>query len=430
MTGTEVAVPRIVILGAGYAGIDAYKALARRLGSRLRRGEVQVTVVNPDPYHTFHGWTGEVLSGRLPLSAALTPLAPLFRWARVVLGHAAHVDLVARTVTVQAADGQTRTLPYDQLLIGTGSADPFARVPGLREHGWKLKNTHDMQLFRDHLHGWLSGRATVPEPGRILVVGGGFAGVEMAAAIRELVDARRVAVETELYTSAPHLLEALRPHQSRLADHAAGELGRLGVKVRTGAGVREITPSGVVLSSGEVQEFGLVLYTAGVSYDVLPGTEALQRDERGRLVVEDDLRLPGHPEVWAAGDTARVPLPRDRRELCPANALWAMKQGMCVGNNMAAALKGQPGRPFAYGGLGQAASLRVGGGVAELKGLPLTGWTGWLMRLGFFVWYMPTKEGGVRVLRAWAGSLSGRRHLGAAPEPRAEATGGAELSRS
>ena len=393
---------RIVLIGGGYASIDAYKALARRLGGRLRSGAVQVTVINPDAYHTFHGWTGEVLAGLLPLDVTLTPLEPLFRYARVLLGRASGVDLAARTVSVETPDGGQETLPYDELLIGTGSSDPFERVPGLREYGWRLKDTRDMQRFQKHLLALVTDRAAPGSvvPARVLVIGGGFAGVEMAGAIRELAGAHSAKVDITLMTSSDQLLDVLRPKHASLADHAAGELEKLGVQVRYAARVRCLTPQGIELESGEALPFELVLYTAGVAFTVLPGTENLARTAGGQLLVDKDLRVQGQPHVWVAGDAARVALPRGEG-YCPVNALWAMKQGMCVGNNMAAVLAGKPPRAFAYGGLGQSASLRVGGGVTELLGVPLTGWIGWIARLAFFIWFMPSKVGGWRVLRAW-----------------------------
>ena len=201
-------------------------------------------------------------------------------------------------------------------------------------------------------------------------------------------------------TSSNQLLDVLRPRHEALADHAAAELTRLGVRVQYGVRVRRLTAQGVELEGGEQQAADLVLYAAGVAFSVLPGSEALTRAPGGQLLVDRELRVLGQPNVWAAGDAARVPLPRGEGH-CPVNALWAMKQGMCVGNNMAALIRGQSAKPFAYGGLGQSASLRVGGGVTELLGVPLTGWIGWIARLAFFVWYMPTKIGGYRVLQAW-----------------------------
>ncbi len=407
---------RIVLLGAGYASIDAYKALARRLGPRLRGGEVQVTVVNPDPYHTFHGWTGEVLADRLPLEVTLTPLAPLLRFARVLLGRATQVDLAARRVTVTTPDGAQETVPYDHLLLGTGSGDPFERVPGLREHGWRLKDTRDMQRFRRRLFALAADHPAGRPPARVLVIGGGFAGVEMAAAIRELAARRGAALDLTLMTAGAQLLDTLRPRYAKLADYAARELGRSGVRVRYGARVRRLTPQGVELDSGEALPFDVVLYTAGVAFSALPGTEALARTPGGQLLVDEALRVRGQPHVWAAGDAASVPLPRGEGT-CPVNALWAMKQGMCVGNNMAAVVRGRPVQPFAYGGLGQSASVRAGGGLTELWGVQLSGWPGWLARLAFFLWFMPSKAGGYRALRAWLGA--GRRagaRLGT-PEP-------------
>jgi NADH dehydrogenase len=142
-----------------------------------------------------------------------------------------------------------------------------------------------------------------------------------------------------------------------------------------------------------------VLSTVGQARRPLPGLEGLAYDEQGRFRTERDLRLVGQANLWAGGDVANV-IHRSGRP-CPANALWAIKQGVCLGENIARAVQGKGTRPFTYPGLGQAASLGIGRGIAELYGLQFTGVIGWLMRLCFFLAFMPARTQAVRVLFDW-----------------------------
>lgn len=248
---------RVLMLGGGYATIDAYRSVMRGLGGAVRRGEVEITVVTPDPYHTFHGWTGEVLAGLLPLDHTLTPLRTVLPHAHLVLGRARRVDLSAQQVEVSSETGETLTLPYDHLLLGVGARDPFARFPGLTEHGHCLKDTRSMQ----RLHAWLE--TWQPDGGRAVVVGGGFAGVEMAAALRERFEAS--ALQIELISATPGLLPVLRPQFRQLADHAERTLIRRQITVRRGVRVSAIEQGGVRLQGGQWLPADLVLVTAGMA---------------------------------------------------------------------------------------------------------------------------------------------------------------------
>ncbi|GGR80202.1 NAD(P)/FAD-dependent oxidoreductase [Deinococcus sedimenti] len=381
---------RIVIVGGGYVGVDAYRALLRGARRAVRSGRVQITVVNPTPFHSFHGFTGEVLVGQVALPHVRAPLAPLLPHAQVVQGTVTHVDLSMRRVQVQAESGAEHSLPFDQLVLGVGSVDPFERVPGLREHGWALKRPQDMQAFRTALQERFAARV----PTTVNVIGGGYAGVEMAAAIRERQRRDGLPGEVHLICSGA-VLDTLPPELDRLRVHARASLVDLGVQVHEGQRVQAIEGSGARLEDGELRPADLTLFAAGIAHAPLSGTEALPRDARGRLMTDPFLRVPGFPGVWAGGDAAAVRHPRGGE--CPVNALWAMKHGMCIGRNVARSLRGAELTPFRYGGLGQSASLGRWNGVTELRGLLFTGPVAWVMRLGFFAWFMPSKRHGAQV---------------------------------
>ncbi len=383
-------VTRVVVVGGGYVGLDACRALRRGAGRQLARGEVQVTVVNPTPYHTFHGFTGEALGGQLALTRTLTPLRPLLPGAEVVQGTVTRVDLTMQRVQVTRPGAEATWLPFDHLILGVGSADPFGRVPGLREHGWTLKRPQDMQAFRAQVGARFAART----PTTFNVIGGGYAGVEMAAALRERQ--RREGLPGDVHLiSAGGVLDTLPAELAGLRAHARASLEALGVQLHEHARVQAVEPLGARLEGGTLRRADLTLLAAGIVHTALPGTEGLPRDERGRLLTDEFLRVTGCHNVWAGGDAACVRQPRGED---PANALYAMKHGLCIGRNVARSVRRLPLRPFRYAGLGQSASLGRWNAITELRGVTFTGPVAWLMRLLFFTWFMHSRAQGARVL--------------------------------
>jgi NADH dehydrogenase len=160
-----------------------------------------------------------------------------------------------------------------------------------------------------------------------------------------------------------------------------------------------VTADGATLSDGTAIPSRTVLSALGQSLVVLPGTEALPRTPRGLIATDETLHVRGHADVWAGGDAAEVM--HVSGSPCPANALWAIKHGHWVGGNIAATLTGKRLKRFTYRGLGQAASLGIGRGAAELYGVQFTGWIGWTLRFFFFLYFQPSRRQAVRVFLDW-----------------------------
>lgn len=411
---------RIVLLGGGYVTLHAYTELTRRLGPRVHRGEVELVIVSADDCHSFHGFTGEVVAGILPFERTRTPLTQACPLATVVHGTVTRVDPTGRTVTfTHARGGASEQLSYDELVVGTGGREPLAGVPGLAEHGFPLRGPGEIEALVDHLRALLDDTARryaaahlVTDRHRVVVAGGGIAGAELAAAVAELGGGR---LEVLLVHSGDRIVPDLRQSHPRLAERAEHELERLGVRILSGARLWEVTEEGALLRLGAgpqagqlVAVEGTVVGTIGQAPVQLPGLEALARDARGRLVTRPDLSIGEH--VWSAGDAARVQHPVTG-EPVPANALWAMKAGAHVGRNLARRLRGRPTHPFAYRGLGQAASFGLGRSVADLYGVELTGSVAWALRMAFFLRFMPSR----RTALAVVGDLLSRTAGGASP---------------
>lgn len=391
---------RIVILGGGYAGLHAFSAMRSRLGSLLASGEVELTLVSRDGHHTYHGWTGEVLAGDLAVGSTLTPLAPIVG-SSFVQGEVIAADLEGRTLTVESIGGK-REIRFEHLVIAAGSVDPFDRIPGLAEHGWCVKNSQDMQKLVGELE---SRDASATGTRNVVVVGGGLAGVETASALAARYG-RAGSVNVHLVSSSEKILPSLRPNFDHIADTAMRTLLDQGVQLHQGVRVSQIDKDHVELANGQTLASDLSVVAAGVSFRVLPGTESLPRNAAGQIVADDDLRVRGSHNIWVAGDIAAVAHP-GTGEPCPANALWAMKQGDCVGRNIARTIKGKSVKGFNFRGLGQAAGLAGQRGITELWGLQFTGRLAWVIRVLFFAWFMPSHRGALSVLSHLSGNLWG-----------------------
>lgn len=364
---------RVLILGGGYAGAWAYRALVRR---RLLLPGLQLTVVAPHPVHAFHGFTGEVLSGALPAGAAHSPLAEVFPRAEIVEGTATAVDTGARTVTVTTAAGPVH-LDYDHLVVATGSREATAGVEGLTEWGWRLRAPEESTALLRHLeHG--------AGPGAIVVVGGGLSGAEAACAL-----AHRFVPEREVVLLSPR---GPGSEMLSLASRVRDELIRAGVRILA-VRAHRVDRDRVELSDGTVVIAAAVVSALGNRAVPLPGLPV----EDGELRPDRTLALA--PGVWTAGDAARVL--RRTGAHAPQDALWAIRAGTRVGRNVARAVRGRTARPFTYRGLGMAAGFGRGRAMVRIWGVPLTGPLAWVIRLGFFVWFVPSRRQAARLLRSY-----------------------------
>jgi NADH dehydrogenase len=343
----------------------------------------------------------------------LSPLAGIFKKARIVHGEAVSVDLNSRFIKVSTIDnGALEVLPYDQLLVATGSRDNTERVPGMSQNGWTLKSEGDVIALRNHIRDVLTEAELtddVASRSRLMtfvVVGGGITGVEVCAAIAEMLRKERRNYSS-LRSQPPRIIlahsgSALLPHEQgeKLSNYPQEQLIDYGVILRFGTRVTKVEPAGAFLSSGEVLPAATIVSTMGQTLLPLIGTEKLPRSDDGRLIADSNLRVYGVADVWTGGDVACVRRPcKDSR--CPANALWAIQHGKLIGENIAREIRGINLREFAFPGLGHVASFGIGKGFGELFGMELTGWLPWIVRIFFFLYFMPSRARAFRVACDW-----------------------------
>jgi NADH dehydrogenase len=371
--------PRVVIVGAGFGGLSAARALAK--------APVEVVVVDRHNYHLFQPLLYQVATAGLSPADIAWPIRGILRRQRnasVLLGRVTGVDTAARTVTL---DGQG--LAYDFLILATGARHSYFGRDEWEEVAPGLKKIDDATAIRRRVllaFEQAEGSAEPAERRRLLnfvFIGGGPTGVELAGAIAELA---KVALAQDFRTIDPRearivLIEAgrrlLATFPEALSRHAERSLQRLGVEVRTGEAVSECDAEGVSIGEERLAS-RTVLWAAGVMASPAGKWLSAERDPAGRIVVEPDFSVPGHPEVFAIGDTAAL---RDAAgRPVPGVAPAAKQAGRHAARSIMARVSGCPAPPpFRYRSWGNMATIGRKSAVCDFGWLRLTGFPAWVL---------------------------------------------------
>lgn len=399
---------KVLILGGGFGGVTVAQQLERRFGDDP---SVQVTLVSRDNYLLFVPMLPEVASGAIELTHILSPLRRLCPRTDVRTEVVQAIDLANRRVTtVHAATRDPFELEYDLLAIALGNVTSLSGLPGVAQHGLPIKTIGDALAIRNHVIDMLEGADALVDPEErrrrltFVVAGGGFSGVEAAAELNEFVrqvcttyrhlDPRDVRVI--LLHSGDRILPELSPG---LAAYAHRALTQRGLEIQLKRRIAAATATEAILQDGtHIPTRGLVVAIGAGPNPVVAALPA--QKERGQLVVDALLELPGYPGVWALGDCARVINPKTNQP-APPTAQFALRQGSTVAANIAAALGRGRRRTFGFTGLGQLVSLGHRRGVAEVKGLRVSGQLAWIMWRGFYLLRLPGLERKARVLFDW-----------------------------
>ena len=395
-----------LIVGGGFAG--AYVArLLRKRGA---------TIVSPENFMLFTPLLPEAASGTLEPRHAVVPLRLMCPHADLLLGRATELDTKQRVVRVET-EGGVFPIGYTQLVVAVGAVARVLPIPGLAAHGLGFKDLADAIHLRNHVLRRLEAAAAAANETHrrreltFVFVGAGYAGVEALGELADLVrDAQRhyPSLRDEptrwvLVDAAPKILPEI---PTRLGDYAAAQLTRRGVEIKVETKLELLEPHAATLSNGERILTSTLVWTAGNRPSPVLRDFGLPLDERGRVRVDETLRVEGHDAVWALGDGARVPNQATPGQPDPPTSQHALRQARRLAKN----LLGTP-KPYRYRTLGQVATLGRYKGIADLMGLLVRGFLGWFVTRTYHLYQLPLLSRKLRVVADWTVSLFFRRDI-------------------
>jgi NADH:quinone reductase (non-electrogenic) len=390
--------PRIVIVGGGFAGYFAARRLCRKL-----RNEAEVVLLNPNDYFLYLPLLPEVAGGILDPRQVTVSISATLPEVRLVLGSAVTVDTAGHSVGYVDAEGRSATLDYDRVLLTTGSVNKLLPIPGVAQHAHGFRDIAEALFLRDHLTLQLELADSTDDPAErdarltFVVVGAGYTGTEVAAqgALMTAELARnhpRLAGHEPrwlLIDTADRVLPGLAESLARTADRV---LRRRGVDIRTKTSVAEATVDAVRLSDGTVVPTRSLIWCVGVRPEPLVESLGLPTN-RGRLVVDEFLAVPGRPDLWACGDVAAVPDLTRPGEITAMTAQHAQRQGKCAADNIAATFGRGVRRPYKHHDLGFVVDLAGFQAAANPLQVPLSGILAKVVTRGYHLFSLPGNRG-------------------------------------
>ncbi|PVW06208.1 NADH dehydrogenase FAD-containing subunit [Microbacterium sp. Gd 4-13] len=412
MTNT---VPRILIVGGGYAGFYT----AWHFEKRSRRGEADVTIVDPLPYMTYQPFLPEVAAGAIEPRHAVVALRRHLKRTTVVTAKVTKIDHANKVATITPAEGEPWQQEYDQIVVTAGAVSRTFPIPGIADNAIGLKTIEEAVAVRDRLMSNFD-RASVlpagPERERLLtvvVVGGGFAGIEVFAELRSLASALlKDYPQLSFDETHFHLIEAMgriMPEVSlKTSEWVLKDLAKRGAFVHLDTQLQSAVDGIVQLSTGETIPTDLIVWTAGVMANptVVRGGD-LPVEERGRIRTRPDLRVGTDDEIvegaWAAGDVSAVPdlSGGGVGGFCVPNAQHAVRQGKLLAKNVLAVVRGEEPKNYFHKNLGAVAGLGLYNGVFQSGNIALKGLIAWFAHRGYHGMAMPSWERKIRVVWGW-----------------------------
>jgi NADH:ubiquinone reductase (H+-translocating) len=411
--------PRILVVGGGYVGLYTTMRLLRR----LRDGEATVTLVDPRSYMTYQPFLPEAAGGAVSPRHVVVPLRRVLRGAEILTGRVTRIDHARKVAVVTPLEGEAYEIEYDVLVSAVGAVSRTLPIPGLAEWGTGFKTVEEAIQLRNRVLECLD----IAESSRdlkvrrrnltVVVVGGGFAGVEALAELQDLAryatryfpsiepgDLRFVLVE-----ASGVILPEVGPE---MGTWTLEQLRQRGIDVRLDTALVSCVDGHVVLSDGTELDTETLVWTAGVRANPVLEASDLPLDGRGRLRCLPTLQVEGVADAWGAGDAAAVPdLTGDEGATCAPNAQHAVRQSKVLADNIIATLRGHAPKPYRHRSVGSVAGLGLYRGVAHVYGLKVKGWPAWFMHRTYHVSRVPTLNRKVRVVADWTMALFFQREV-------------------
>jgi len=412
-------VPKILIVGGGYAGFYT----AWKLEKHLRRGEAEVTIVDPLPYMTYQPFLPEVAAGSIEARHSVVALRRHLKKTKIVAAKVTGISHADKVATITPIVGEPYELEYDQIVVTAGAVSRTFPIPGIADNAIGLKTIEEAVAIRDRLMSNFD-KASVLPPGpardrllTVVVIGGGFAGIEVFAELRNFASALVGRYPEVTFSDTHfHLIEAMgriMPEVSlKTSEWVLKDLAKRGASVHLDTQVTGAVDGNVELSTGEVIPSDLIIWTAGVMANptVVRGGD-LPVEERGRIRTRADLRVGTEDEIvegaWAAGDVSAVPdlTGGGVGGYCVPNAQHAVRQAKLLAKNLVAVLRGEVPHEYFHKNLGAVAGLGLYNGVFQSGKIALKGFVAWVAHRGYHGLAMPSWERKFRVVWGWWNNL-------------------------
>jgi NADH dehydrogenase len=400
---------RVIIVGGGFGGVTLAQHLERKLAS-----DIEIVLISSENHFVFTPMLAEVIGRSISPFHMAVAGRQMVRRTTWLTAEVTDIDLQTHVVHYVGAESERVSLTYDQLVLACGSICNMNLMPGLAAYTYPMKTLGDAVYLSNDLISRFEQASIETDAARrrrmltLVVIGGGFSGVEVAGAIMEVAN-QSSRFYPRLEAERPHVIllqhgnllipELNAPSLSRFA---YDKLREAGVDVRLNTAAQEVTAAGVRLKSGELIEAATVVSTIGNAPNPLIQKLGLPL-ERGRLVTNPDMSVAGASNLWALGDCAMIPNAIDQRP-CPTTAQFAERQAKQLAANLSRIFRGQPTRPFSFKGLGMLASLGNRSAVAEILGVHISGFIAWVLWRAVYLGKLPSLARKLEVLVDWTWS--------------------------
>jgi NADH:ubiquinone reductase (H+-translocating) len=398
----------VVILGGGFAGIYTARELDRH-----QAAGIETALISEDNFFLFTPMLSEIVASSIDTRHVVNPIRRMFRHIRFMEARVNGVDFQRREVKVLLPTGVEHPVAYDHLVIALGSVINYFGLPGVEEHSLPLKTLADAIVLRNRAIQRLEEADILPERERapyltFVVAGGNLSGVELAGELndflRSALDAyshiRQAEVRLVLAEARDRLMSELSPS---LANFTRRKLTERGVEVRLNAPVIEASEAEIVLGGATDNDRTVIatrnlIWTAGVA--PTPSVEAFGIPlSKGRIEVDQAMRVPNHHNVWALGDVALIP--DGRGSFQPQTAQHAVREGRLLARNIVRSISGRRPRPFRYHTMGMLATIGHRSGAGEIFGLKISGFPAWLAWRTYYLMRLPRFDKRLRVMLDW-----------------------------
>jgi NADH dehydrogenase len=408
---------RVIIVGGGFAGVRCAKTLRKRLSAE----QCEIILFDRENSMVYYPLLAEVAGATIGPDTVTTPLRQLLPTVRCRTEEVRRIDLSTSEVEYEGYDGRLRRMAFEHAVIACGSAVNLNLVPGMADHAFPLKSVGDAMALRFHVMEQLEKAEVCDDPVRrrwylsVVIVGGGFSGVEIAGELNDLVRASERFYNNftarDVNVTLVHSRGQILPEvSSALRDFARSKMEQAGIHMILNTRVVVATPDGVGLEDGRMIAGATIVCTVGTTAAQLVQWLDVPK-EKDRLLTDPDMRLRGSPNVWAVGDCAVIHNAYDGHA-APTTGQFAERQGRQIADNIVRVLQHRPTERFSYKPLGVLCGIGERNAVAEILGIHLSGFPAWWLWRTVYLLKSPSWSRRIKLAFDWTWELLFPRDLG------------------